>query len=291
VTHTEHKNNHRVLHPKGTSDVHAPGNDWPKEKREYWKARAESDVTRRQMMSPTRTGLEAGKFSGITAAAITGVISTITNVQDVYNGEKSATEAAVDIAKDAGTAGVIAFGAGFAGGAITKALVDTGYAPFKAVAGAGIPIAAISMGIASYNDVVDFIQGEIDGAELAYNLGQNASGVAGAMAGAKGGAIVGATAGAVLGPAGIAVGGFCGAVVGGMVGYVVAVQAYAVVLDVASNAIDFVAENVEELRDRAIEIGQSVLDSVANTASDAVDGVKSAMNNFASTLRLPISFA
>jgi hypothetical protein len=49
-----------------------------------------------------------------------------------------------------------------------------------------------------------------------------------------------------------------------------------------------VAESADVLKDKALEMGQSVIDSVANSAPEALDDVKSAMNDFAARLGVPI---
>jgi hypothetical protein len=49
-----------------------------------------------------------------------------------------------------------------------------------------------------------------------------------------------------------------------------------------------VVESADLLKDKALEMGQSVIDSVANAAPEALDDVRNAMNNFAASLGVPI---
>ena len=220
---------------------------------------------------------------------IMGAISTVNNVRDVYNGDITIQDAAVNISIEAGTAAAIGYGIGFVSSAVATASSASAHAAIRTLGSAGVTAAAISFGIASYDSVISFAQGEISGTELAHNLGENATGVTGAVAGAK----VGAVAGSVAGPVGTVAGGF----VGGMIGYAVAVEAYATVIDVATNGASALtdrtvaaAETAGELRDRAVEMGQGVLDFVAINAPDALDTVRTAMNDLTSNLKVSLNF-
>lgn len=293
LTTSEHRQggNDTILHDKNiTSDTHGPGNNWDAERQEYWKNRAEADITQQQRIpSAIRTGHEAGMREMRTAAIITGGMSAGTNIRAMYNGEITAQEAAVNIARDTGTAAAIGYGTGFISSSVAAATSNSAHKLVRTLGNTGVTGAAISFGIASYNDVVQFSQGEIDGTELAVNLGGNATGVAGAMGGAK----VGATLGAVAGPPGAVVGGL----VGGTVGFLVTTSAYATAVEVATNGLGVLTDKAEniiegagELLNTAREMGQSVLDSVANAAPEVLESVRSGLNSVASTLRLPISF-
>ena len=96
----------------------------------------------------------------------------------------------------------------------------------------------------------EFAKGEISGGELAYDLGENATTIAGSIKGAvigtSIGAKVGAVAGTVAGPAGtavgVAVGSVAGAIAGTVVGCVVASEVYA-------TAVEFGVENADKIAD------------------------------------------
>lgn len=120
-------------------------------------------------------------------------------------------------------------------------------------------------------------RGEIDGTELAYNLGENAAGVAGGFVG-------GAMAGAAIGTVAAPVGTVAGSVVGGVVGCVIATEAYA-------TAVEYGAEGAEILADKAQELANNVVDCVAENAPEVLDDVKGAFNEFAENVKLPFSFA
>jgi hypothetical protein len=293
LTERQHRGsgNDGVLHDKNiNSDVHGEGSNWNAEKKKYWEDRANADITRRQTASLTaRMAHDAGKREGLHSAMIMGAISTVNNVRDVYNGEITAQEAAINISVDAGTAAALGYGIGFVSSAVATASSASAHVAIRTLGSAGVTAAAISFGIVSYDSVISFAQGEIGGTELANNLGENATGVAGAVAGAK----VGAVVGSVAGPVGTVAGGL----VGGMVGYVVAVEAYATVIDIATNGVSALtdravvaAETAGELREKAVEMGQGVLDFVANNAPEALDTVRTAMNDLASNLKVSLSF-
>jgi hypothetical protein len=273
-------------------------------------------------------GHAEGVRSGLSSAGITVAISTVENVRGVMSGEITVQEAYTDIAINTGTAAVIGYGTGFVSQAVASAMTQSSHTLISSLGSTGVPSAVISFGIDSYDSVVSYAQGEISGAELAYDLGESATGVTGAMAGAQIGATVGTVA---AGPVGTVAGGL----VGGMVGYAVATGAYATAIEVVQDgtqvlvdkaetvaeaatetyavvsevvvdgaqvvgvtavnvanaaadtfevASTTVVEKAEVLKDKAVEMGKGVIDLVASTTPEAVDSVRTAMNNFASNL-------
>jgi hypothetical protein len=290
LTTSEHRGscNDTVLHDKSiTSDAHAPDTNWDAERREYWEKRAEADITQSQRIpSAVRTGHDFGVREARTAAIITAGISTGNNMRALYNGEVTAQEAALNIARDTGTAAAIGYGTGFISGSVSALTSNSAHKVVRALGNTGVTGAAISMGIASYNDVAQFARGEIDEKEFAINMGSNASGVAGAIAGAK----IGAVAGSVVPVVGTVV----GALAGGTVGYLITTSAYATAVEVATSGIgvltdktENVIEGASELLNSAREMGQSILINVATTAPEALETVRNGLNDVASTLRLP----
>jgi len=285
--------NSKILHSSTTSDVHKPGNTWQAESKQHWRDRANIDMTKRQVASleAVSKAQNAGVRGGLLAAGITGVITTVDNVRGIYNGEITVQEAAVDIALDVGTATALGYGAEFISSSVATASAGSAHKVMSTLVGMGIPAAAVSFGIASYDSVVNFAQGKINGTELAHNLGKNATSVATALHGAKVGAALGTVA---AGP----VGAVTGSLVGGMVGYLVAVEAYATVIEIINNSDDAwtdravaVAETAADLRIKAVDMGQDVLDLVSANVPETLETVKNAFNDFASTLRMPFSFA
>ena len=49
-------------------------------------------------------------------------------------------------------------------------------------------------------------------------------------------------------------------------------------------------QSAVDLKDKTIEMGQGVLDLVTTNAPEALDTVRTAMNNFASNLKMPFTF-
>lgn len=293
LTINEHRldsGNSRILHTDTTSDVHRDGSNWQAERQQYWIDRANADITSRQTIS---FGLgmahDAGVREGMYSAMIVGAITTVDNVIGVYNGEITVQEAAINISVDVGKAAALGYGAGFVSSAIATASSKSAYSAIRLLGNSGVPAAAVSFGIMSYDSVSSFAQGQISATELAHDLGENATGVAGAFGGAK----IGAVAGSALGPVGVVAGGL----VGGMVGYLVAVEAYATVIEIANSGTEVitdrataVAETANALGNRAVETGQNVLDFVADNAPETLDNVRTALNDFAANLNVPLSF-
>ena len=65
---------------------------------------------------------EAGMESAAIAATVTCAISTVDNVTACLDGEITADQAAINIAKDTGTAGAVGYGAGFVSHAVASSM-------------------------------------------------------------------------------------------------------------------------------------------------------------------------
>ncbi len=221
---------------------------------------------------------KAGMDSAAVAVTITAAVSTVDNVSKVFDGEITAQEAFVDVAKDTAAAGGIAYATAFVSTAASQAMSASSHQLIKSLGNAGVPAAVISVGVQSYDSVVDYATGVIDGKQLAYDLGENISQVAGGMVGS---AIAGAAVGSIVPGAGTAVG-FAAGMVGGMVGCAVASEAYA-------SAVEFGAEHVDELADKAKEMATKTVDIAKEVVPDAVGGIVSAINDFTLTNKLPFS--
>lgn len=219
---------------------------------------------------------KAGMDSAAVAVTITAAVSTVDNVSKVFDGEITAQEAFVDVAKDTAAAGGIAYATAFVSTAASQAMSASSHQLIKSLGNAGVPAAVISVGVQSYDSVVDYATGVIDGKQLAYDLGENVSQVAGGMVGS---AIAGAAVGSIVPGAGTAVG-FAAGMVGGMIGCAVASEAYA-------SAVEFGAEHADELLDKAKEMATKTVDIAKEVVPDAVGGLVSSINDFAITNKLP----
>lgn len=217
---------------------------------------------------------ELGLKNAVVAAGITITVSTVENVSAYIDGDISAEEMVVDIVQDTAIAGTVAYGTTFVSTAVSQAMSKSSSALIQNVGNSCIPAAVVSFGVQSYEDISDFAQGKIDGGELAYNLGENAAGVAGSMIGGA----AGGTAGAIAGP----IGSFAGSIVGGTVGCAIAVEAY-------QTAVELGTEGAEILADKAQELANSVIDSVSTAAPEVLNDVKGAFADFAASVKLPFS--
>ena len=122
--------------------------------------------------------VDAGVKTGLTAAAITMAVSTVDNVQKIATGEATVEEALKDVAKDTGIAGGVGFGSGFVTHAVAAGMKASSHELISSLGNTALPAAVVSFGVQSYDSISDFAKGEIDGKQLAYDLGENAAKVA-----------------------------------------------------------------------------------------------------------------
>ena len=221
---------------------------------------------------------KAGLESAAVAVTITAAVSTVDNVGKVMDGEITPQEAFIDVAKDTGVAGGVAYGTVFVSTAVSQTMSASSHQLIQSLGHSGVPAAVISFGVQSYDSVIDYATGEITGKELAYDLGENAAQVGGGIAGA---ALAGAAVGSIVPGAGTAVG-FGVGLVGGMVGCAVASEAYA-------SAVEFGAEHVDELADKAQEMANKTVDLAKEVVPDQVGNIVASINNFAAVNNLPFS--
>ena len=221
-----------------------------------------------------KAGLESAKM----AATITVAVSTVDNVSKVMDGELTVEEAVIDVAKDTGAAAGIAYGTAFVSSAVSQAMSASSHELIKSLGHSGIPAAVVSFGVQSFDSVVDYANGVIDGKELAYDLGENAVEVGGSMAGA---AITGAVVGSVVPGAGTVVG-FAAGMVGGMVGCAVASEAY-------QSAVEYGVENADVLAAKAHEMADHTIEIATEVVPDKVQNIAASINKFAALNNLPFS--
>ena len=219
-----------------------------------------------------KKGNDAGIKSGLVAAGITMAVSTVDNVSAYFDGEITAEEMVVDIVKETAAAGAIEYGAEFISTAVSQTMSRSSCQLIRQVAGSSAPVAIVSFAVESYDSVTAYARGEIDGEELAYELGENAVTVAGAMKGAT----IGATIGSALGPAGSVAGG----IVGGVVGAAVASEAYATAVELGAEGVEFLAEQAENLMKGTLELFEEHI-------PDKLDDAKAAFSNYIEEFDLP----
>ncbi len=214
------------------------------------------------------SGLKQGALAGLVTAAV----STVENTKKVMDGEITPMEAFGDVAKKTAVAGGIGTGIGFISEAATLTMAGSSHALIRSIANMGIPAAIVSIGIDSFDAIVDYSRGTIDGKELAYDLGASTARVTGAIVGAKAGAAIGT---ALLPGAGTVVGATIG-LTGGVVGTAVASHAYKTAVELGNS------EQAQALLDKTKELATSTIEQVkqletgevvAMTAGAAVGGV------------------
>lgn len=172
----------------------------------------------------------------------------------------------------------LGYGTEFITASVARGMSFSRHELIRSVGKNGVPGAVIAFAVDSFDSIVDYAQGEIDGKELVYDLGENAVGVAGSMAGA---AVTGAVVGSVVPGVGTVIGAGAG-LVGGMVGYAVATEAYKMVVEICS-------EGAEELAEKAQEIATNTVEVAKDIGTDVADTVKNAINDFSIKNDLPFN--
>ena len=235
-------------------------------------AYAKRIFTQETLVESHRKGLD----NAAVAASITFTVSTVDNVQKYMNGEITATEAFVDVAKDTGKAGAVGYGAAFITTSVTAVMSQSSHELVKSLAGAGVPGAVVSYGIDVYDSVIDYAQGNIDGKQLAYDLGEGGAHVGGSILGS---AAAGAVVGSVVPGAGTALG-FGAGLVGGMIGCAVASEAYA-------TAVEHGAQGAALLGAKASEVAHNTYEMAKAEIPTGAADVRNALNSYASSFNLP----
>ena len=220
-----------------------------------------------------------GVETGITAAGLTAVTSTISNFKKYMSGDSTALESISNVGKETAAAGAVGYGTGFISSAITYTMQESSHEFLNTLGDMGVPAATVSFAVQSYDSISDYATGVISGQELAYDLGENATGIAGSMAGS---AVAGAAVGSIVPGAGTAVG-FTAGMVGGMVGYAVSTEVY-------ETAVQFGAENIDEVASQVYQVGSETLEEVKVSAPEKYEQVKASMNDFAAEHNLPFQF-
>lgn len=213
--------------------------------------------------------------SGLASAGLTMTVSAVDHVSSFVNHEISVEEMVADIVKDTAAAGLAGYGTSLISTAVSQAFSQSSNTLIQRVAGNCLPSAAVTFAVESYDSISDFARGQIDGAELAYDLGESAAGIAGSLAG---GAAAGAAVGTFAGPAGTMAGG----IAGGVVGCALASEVYATAVEIGAEGAELVAEQAEKFAKDTIEL-------VKETIPDQAGEITDAFHDFVKDVHLPFS--
>lgn len=238
----------------------------------------------------SRVANDSGIKSGLVAAGITFAVSTADNISAYMEGKITAEEMVVDIVTETAAAGAIEYSAEFISTAVSQTMSKSSSQMIQKVAGSTLPAAVVSFAVESYDSISAYAKGEIDGEELAYELGENAVTVEAAMAGGQVGATLGAkiggAIGTIAGPGGTVVGATVGSLAGGIVGSVVgaavASEAYATVVELGTEGAEYLAEKAEALMQSTVEI-------IEENLPEKLEEVKDAFNDFIDEFDLPFN--
>ncbi len=177
--------------------------------------------------------LNAVKGGAVIGAALSGSISTVTNIRTVLKGEKKLSNAAKDVAVDTTIGGADGAIKGAATIVIKSGMVRVGA---KAAARSSAPVAIGMTAVEIGKDAGLAVMGKIDSRELSTRTGKNVAKGAGAWAGMEGGAALGT----FIFPG---IGTIVGGVVGGIAGHLG-----------ASALVDYFAPNKPQAGDGPSEV-------------------------------------
>ena len=214
--------------------------------------------------------IESGMEGAKMAAMMTAAVSTVDNVSKCLEGEMTPREAFVDVAKDTGLASGAAFGTAFVSTEVAQLMSASSHQLIQSLGNSAIPATVVSLGVQAFDSVIDFADGNITGQQLAYDLGESISQVAGS-------AVAGALAGSVVPGAGTATG-----LVAGMVGCAVASEAYASAVKYGVQGADVLLEKAKDMAFRTVEISKDV-------SPDLNDNIVASINDYTSINSLPFT--
>ena len=149
-----------------------------------------------------RAGFEQAKYG----FALSGGISLIKNVVAVTKGEKTAKDAALDVAVDSGKGAVTAYTTAFAGSVIKAGMQNSKSSLVRTLSKSNAPAMMVTSTIGLAKSMTRYFKGEISGADCLLEIGE------------KGTSNIGAAMFTVVGQAAIPIP-VVGALVGSMVGY------------------------------------------------------------------------
>lgn len=156
-----------------------------------------------------RAGMEGAK----TGAVVGGMISSITNIVQVFQQKKSAREAVADIACTTGKSAVSGYVMTYSSTALKGVMQNSSKEFIRTLSKTGMPGAIVATAISSIGTIQQFLSGNIDGVECMKQIGKSGASITSSMA-------YGAV-GQVLIPIPVV-----GAMVGGMIGYALASSCY-----------------------------------------------------------------
>lgn len=221
-----------------------------------------------------------GKQEGLTAAFITGGVSICKNGMDVVSGELEPMEAVKNIVAETTIAGGTAFvSSGLSGSLVGLTAREGASSLVRSLGRTGMIPTIVSAGVESFQDCQKYLDGEITGNQLIYNVGEN-------LAISAGGSILGAAAVAGVSALGIAgTGGLLltasASIAAGMVGVAVAGEVYEIAAGLGSEAVGSLVKEIGNLEKAVTAKVQEVLPTNLNY-------IKNQINQFNKQLSIPV---
>lgn len=152
-----------------------------------------------------RNSHEAGVQSAKIGAAIGASVSLITNSYEVFQGDKSKSEAMRDVGKATAKAGALGYATGAAGSALSATMNQSTKETLRALSKSSIPSMVVTTCVTLTGSVRQLAAGEIDGTDFMNQIGEHGSGLLASSTMAVAGQIaipipvVGAIVGSMLG--------------------------------------------------------------------------------------------
>lgn len=216
--------------------------------------------------------------SAFATGAITASIETVDGIKNVVDGKLTVKEAVEKVAVNSGVSTLLSVGEQVVSDSVSLKMANSSYKLISSSGNLGIPAVVISTVVTSYDSIMEYCGGKIDGKQLVYDLGENSSGALGGVAGSG---LSGAALGSIVPGAGN-VAGFAVGALGGMVGCAVSSGAY-------KTAVELGGQGAEVLVDKSKEFAQNTIDLVSKNMPEKVNDIKSAFNEFATKNNLPFS--
>lgn len=166
-----------------------------------------------------KAGIEGLKFG----VAIGGSISAVSNIIAVYSGDKEFSEAVLDTSLDTLISGVTGYATAASGTAIKTYMAQSSKELVRGMSKTNMPAMVVTACLSTGKSVKKYATGEIDGAELAQEIGLSVTGM------------MSASMFAAIGQVAIPIP-VLGALIGGMVGYALTNTVYQSFFDVLKDA-------------------------------------------------------
>ncbi len=174
----------------------------------------------------------AGKQGAVVGLAVGSAVSAISNIFAVCKDEKEVKEALKDISFDTAKSGLIGYATASSGAAVSAVMQNSGKAATRALGKSSLPSMIVIVSVEASKSFYRYFHGEIDGVQLAQELGEKGVGLTNSA--------LFAVAAQVAIPIPVV-----GAMLGGMLGYTLSSMFYRDVVESLQAAKDARAKRIK----------------------------------------------